>query len=232
MADTGMSEAAMVLDGATVVVVHTDTTIGRSIADGLEDHGADVRRVETLMTREEYEQATARACPAPPAAFVVPVSPFTGTRRPLVELGLDEWLSQCETPLRDLRNAVQAAFASLASPSANGGTIVLVAPTAALTGESGLAAYSTAAEGARAMARVVARGWGAHDIRLHWVGAPTELFTDEAAAPRMAMWDAALGRAPDARRDLASAIAALVSPAMRFTTGTTTVVDGGLVMPT
>ena len=82
------------------------------------------------------------------------------------------------------------------------------------------------------MVRVVARGWGTHDIRLHWVGAPTALFTDEVDAPRMAMWDASLGRTPDARHDLGSVIAALVSPAMRFTTGTTTVVDGGLVMPT
>ena len=133
--------------------------------------------------------------------------------------------------MRDLRNAVQAAFTSL-GPPAGGGTIVLVAPTAALTGEAGLAAYASAAEGARAMVRVVARGWGTHDIRLHWVGAPTALFTDEADAPQMAMWDASLGRAADARHDLASVIAALISPAMRFTTGTTTVVDGGLVMPT
>ena len=134
--------------------------------------------------------------------------------------------------MRDTRNAVQAAFGVMARPNGDGGCVVLVAATAALTGETGLAAYATACEGARAMARVVGRGWGAHGITLHWVGAPTALFTDEDDAPQMAMWNLGLGRAPDVEHDLASAIAALASPAMAFTTGTTTVVDGGLVMPT
>ncbi|HUP75417.1 MAG TPA: SDR family oxidoreductase [Acidimicrobiales bacterium] len=222
------------LDAKHVIVVHGASPIGRAISLGLSDHGATVGVVETgLDTRADYERAFAEisAASGPPSTIVVPVLPG-GTRQLLVELPLDAWIADCERPLRETRNAVQAAFTAMARPHGQGGCVVLVAATAALTGETGLAAYATAAEGARAMARVVGRGWGAHGITLHWVGAPTALFTGEDDAPQMAMWNAALGRGPDPRRDLASAIAALASPAMAFTTGTTTVVDGGLVMPT
>jgi NAD(P)-dependent dehydrogenase (short-subunit alcohol dehydrogenase family) len=227
-----MTERSDTLSGTNVVVVHGTTPIGRALADGLGDHGGRVAIVESAPSRDAYEQAFALVEGGPPTVFVVPVLARIDARQALVEMGVDEWIAQCETPLRDTRNAVQAAFRFLTPPVGEGGVIVLVAATAALTGEAGLAAFSTAAEGARSMARVVARAWGAHGIRLHWVGAPTALFTGEAEAPRMAMWDPALGRAPDARAELASAIAALASPAMRFATGTTTVIDGGLVMPT
>ena len=222
------------LDNQTAIVVNGASPIGRAIALGLVHHGARVGANETpLVTRADYEgwYATIVEGLGRPSIVVVPVLP-KGDRRPIVELSLDDWIDDCEQPLRDTRNAVQAAFGVLARPHGHGGCVVLVAATAALTGETGLAAYATACEGARAMARVVARGWGAHGITLHWVGAPTALFTNEDDAPRMAMWDPALGRGPDAEHDLASAIAALASPAMAFATGTTTVVDGGLVMPT
>ena len=222
------------LANQTAVVAHGASPIGRAIAHGLMLHGAKVASIQTpLTTRADYEgwYTDVVGTLGRPSIVVVPVLP-KGDRKPIVELSLDAWIDDCEQPLRDTRNAVQAAFSVLARPHGDGGRVVLVAATAALTGETGLAAYATACEGARAMARVVARGWGVHGITLHWVGAPTALFTNEDDAPRMAMWDPALGRGPDAQNDLASAIAALASPAMAFATGTTTVVDGGLVMPT
>jgi NAD(P)-dependent dehydrogenase (short-subunit alcohol dehydrogenase family) len=233
------------LTDQTAIVVHGASPIGRALTVGLMHHGARVAAIQTpLATRADYEgwYADIVASLGRPSIVVVPVLP-AGARQPIVGLSLDAWIADCEQPLRDTRNAVQAAFGVLARPHGKGpsgpresgqtgGCIVLVAATAALTGETGLAAYATACEGARAMARVVARSWGAHGITLHWVGAPTALFTNEDDAPRMAMWDPALGREPDVEHDLASAIAALASPAMAFATGTTTVVDGGLVMPT
>ena len=229
-----MTRPFSTLDNQTAIVVHGASPIGRAIALGLVYHGAKVAAIQTpLTTRADYEGWYADIVESlgRPSIVVVPVLP-KGGRQPIVGLSLDAWIADCEQPLRDTRNAVQAAFSVLARPHGHGGCVVLVAATAALTGETGLAAYATACEGARAMARVVARGWGAHGITLHWVGAPTALFTNEDDAPRMAMWDPALGRGPDVEHDLASAIAALASPAMAFTTGTTTVVDGGLVMPT
>ena len=222
------------LDNQTAIVVHGMSPIGRAISLGLASHGARVGINDTtLTTRADYDRCYAAITEdlGRPSIVVVPILP-NGKRQPIVELSLDAWIDDCEQPLRDARNAVQAAFGVLARPHGDGGCVVFVAATAALTGEAGLAAYATACEGARAMARVVARGWGVHGITLHWVGAPTALFTNEDDAPRMAMWDPALGRGPDAQHDLASAIAALASTAMAFTTGTTTVVDGGLVMPT
>ncbi|MEO8695833.1 MAG: SDR family oxidoreductase [Acidimicrobiales bacterium] len=229
-----MTRQFSTLENQTAVVVHGESKIGRAIALGLMHHGARVGSLQTrLDTRADYESWYADIVESlgRPSIVVVPVLPG-GPRRPIVELSLDAWTADCEQPLRDTRNAVQAAFSVLARPNGDGGCVVLVAATAAITGEIGLAAYATACEGARAMTRVVARSWGAHGITLHWVGAPTALFTNEGDAPQMAMWNPALGRAPDIEHDLASAIAALASPAMAFTTGTTTVVDGGLVMPT
>jgi NAD(P)-dependent dehydrogenase (short-subunit alcohol dehydrogenase family) len=163
---------------------------------------------------------------------VAPVLPGrTGpkVRRALADLPEDEWVTECELPMRAARFAVQAAFTTFAG---EGGRVVLVAPTAALTGEPGLAAYSTAAEASRAMVRAVARGWGAHGITLHWVGAPTALFTgeDPSSAPRMAMWDHALG-GPATIDDVAAVVWSLATPTTAALTGTTTIVDGGLVMP-
>jgi NAD(P)-dependent dehydrogenase (short-subunit alcohol dehydrogenase family) len=229
-----MTRPFTTLENQTAVVAHGDSKIGRAIALGLTYHGAKVASIQTpLTTRGDYEgwYADVSEDLGRPSIVVVPVLP-TGGRQPIVGLPLDAWIADCEQPLRDMRNAVQAAFSVMAPPEGEGGCVVLVAATAALTGETGLAAYATACEGARALARVVGRGWGAHGITLHWVGAPTALFTNEDDAPQMAMWNPALGRAPDIEHDLASAIAALASPAMAFTTGTTTVVDGGLVMPT
>jgi NAD(P)-dependent dehydrogenase (short-subunit alcohol dehydrogenase family) len=229
-----MTRPFTTLENQTAVVTHGDSKIGRAIALGLMNHGAKVASIQTpLTTRADYEgwYGDVVGSLGRPSIVVVPVLP-RGGRQPIVEQSLDAWIADCEQPLRDTRNAVQAAFRVLARPHGHGGCVVLVAATAALTGEAGLAAYATACEGARALARVVGRAWGAHGITLHWVGAPTALFTDESDAPRMAMWDPALGREPDVEHDLASAIAALASPAMAFTTGTTTVVDGGLVMPT
>ncbi|HZP29342.1 MAG TPA: SDR family oxidoreductase [Acidimicrobiia bacterium] len=40
----------------------------------------------------------------------------------------------------------------------------------------------------------------------------------------------ALGRAPDARTDVAAAVALLSADAAQFVTGTTLVVDGGILM--
>jgi NAD(P)-dependent dehydrogenase (short-subunit alcohol dehydrogenase family) len=227
-----MTTRSDIFTGTRAVVVHGTTPVGRALADGLTDHGARVTAVEAATSREEYERAFALVDGGAASVFVVPVLAHVRDRRPLVEVDFADWVAHCEAPLRDMRNAVQAAFTSLTPPTGAGGVIILVAPTAALTGEAGLAAFATAAEGARSMARVVARAWGVHGIRLHWVGAPTALFTGEPDAPQMAMWDQALGRGPDPRDDLASAIASLASPAMRFATGTTTVIDGGLVMPT
>jgi NAD(P)-dependent dehydrogenase (short-subunit alcohol dehydrogenase family) len=229
-----MTEPFTTLAGQTVVVAHGASPIGRALAHGLTLHGAKVASIQTpLMTRADYEgwYADVIGTLGRPSVVVVPVLPG-GRRQSIVDLSLDGWIADCEQPLRDTRNAVQAAFTILARPNGDGGCVVLVAATAALTGETGLSAYATACEGARAMARVVGRGWGAYGITLHWVGAPTGLFTNEDDAPQMAMWNPALGRAPDGEHDLASVIAALASPAMAFTTGTTTVVDGGLVMPT
>jgi hypothetical protein len=211
------------------IVVHADTAVGRAIVDGLRDCGIDVSAIPgaALQKRVDFDRAYA-AVAGEVSTIVIPVLPGSPVGIACIDMTDTDWIAGCEQPLRLMRCAVQAARGRLPS----GGRIVLIASTAALTGEAGITAYSVVSEGARALVRVVGRGWGQHGITLHWVGVPTALMTGTANLAGDAMWDHALGRLPDLRRDVAPAIAALSSTEMQFVTGTATVIDGGVIMLT
>jgi NAD(P)-dependent dehydrogenase (short-subunit alcohol dehydrogenase family) len=227
----------------TVALFHATTPIGRELALGLADCGGRVGAAgpdsavgADQRNRSSYDTNMAALAErlGPIDLVVVPVVGRHGsiTARPLVEQSEAEWIEACEDPLRDARYAVQAAFGVLAPPSGRGGRIVLVAPAGAISGEAGFVGYTAAAEGARSMTRVVAKAWGRHGITLHWVGAPMSVFDPEAgSAARLTNWDAALGRPPRVREDLAPVIAGFARPEAAFLTATTTIVDGGLIVP-
>ena len=238
-----------------IVVMHGATPFGRELARGLADGGAHVALVGSTGdedsvahatggvghtvhadTRAEYERALADVAAAlgPINAVVAPVlpGPTAGPAMALTSMSEQQWFDACEGPLRVARNVVQAAFGALQPPREHGGRIVLIASSSAISGQAGQVGFATAAEGARSMTRVLAKSWGRVGIRLHWVGVPTALLTghDEAARP-LAAWDAALGEAPDVRRDVAAVITALVSAETAALTATTTIVDGGFLPP-
>jgi NAD(P)-dependent dehydrogenase (short-subunit alcohol dehydrogenase family) len=204
------------LAGRVAAVVGADGGPGAELAAGLADLGA------TLVPL------------AGPGVelVVVPVLPGGGgggvDRRPLVDLGPEGWAESCEAPLLAVRRGLVAARHALAG----GGTIVVVGPVAAITGEAGLVGYAAAAEGARALALSCARSWGVHGITVHWIATVTSLLSGAGPAERVALWDEALGRPPTLRSDVAAAIAGLAAPTMRFVTGTSITVDGGVVLHT
>ena len=215
-AETGAFVTGLPLAGTTAAVVGADGGPGGELSAGLADLGA------TLVTLPDGDVEL----------VVVPVLPVGDGlgRRALVDLGPEGWAESCEAPLLAVRRGLVAARHALAGDG--GGTVVVVGPVAAITGEAGLVGYAAAAEGARALALSCARSGGVHGITVHWIATVTSLLSGAGPAERVALWDEALGRPPTLRGDVASAIAGLAAPTMRFVTGTSITVDGGVVLHT
>ncbi|HEY8526414.1 MAG TPA: SDR family oxidoreductase [Acidimicrobiales bacterium] len=209
-------EVGPVLAGTTAAVARADTGPGGELARGLADLGA------TLVPLDEAAGVDLAVVPVLPERPGAP-------RRPLVELDAAGWAEACEAPLLAVRRGLVAARRALTG----GGTIAVVGPVAAITGEAGLVGYAAAGEGARALALSCARAWGRAGIRVHWLAVPTRLLTEQDEPPdRLTLWDEALGRAPTLRGDVAAAVAGLAAPALGFVTGASLAVDGGVVLHT
>ena len=152
------------------------------------------------------------------------------TRRPLIELTVDDWRLACDEPLESAVRLARGAHRHLA---ARNGTIVFVVPVMASAGADGFAPLATAAEGVRILAKSLARTWGGDGIRAHALTLDPHHFLDgdDAAgiAAANALHDPPLGP-PDAA-DVAGVIDLLASAPAAVLTGTSLVVDGGLWMP-
>jgi len=218
------------LAGRVVLVTGGRAGIGRGIALGLGDAGATVAVVDgPIASRGGAEGAFADAVAAHgPLDTVVHalVDPAALVEASLADTDEAAWDARCEALLRTALYCCQAAYVQLEQ---RGGRLVLVTPTVGLTGAAGLVPYATAVEGMRAMAKSAARQWGARGITVNCVAPPVELMTREAreAAPG---GRPALGRAPDARTDVAPVIAFLAAAPSHLVTGTTIAIDGGVVM--
>jgi NAD(P)-dependent dehydrogenase (short-subunit alcohol dehydrogenase family) len=152
-------------------------------------------------------------------------------RREVEVLTEAQWAGACEATLEGAYRLAQAAHPHLA---ASAGRLVYVVPTIAMGGAAGYAPYAAAAEGIRALAKGVAKTWGAHDITVntlainavHVFGAGTG---DDVAAA-LSLSPPALGGAGDPAHDIAPVLALLASADAHFVTGTTLVLDGGVWM--
>ncbi len=96
----------------------------------------------------------------------------------------------------------------------------------------GLVPVTAAMEGLRALAKSAARSWGAQGFTANCIAVADQLFLGpgmEAPASPTRNTEA-LGRAPDARREIAPVVAFLVGDGGAAVTGATITVDGGVVM--
>jgi NAD(P)-dependent dehydrogenase (short-subunit alcohol dehydrogenase family) len=134
-----------------------------------------------------------------------------------------QWDAACEAVLRA---ALFTCIATHASLRASGGQLVFVLPLGPLSGLAGYAGYGSALEGIRGLAKSAARRWGVAGITVHCVATPLPTGPGSTAHSR---WEPALGR-PDARIDIARAVAVLASDDAARLTGTTLIVDGGVVL--
>jgi len=145
---------------------------------------------------------------------------------PLDDVDADGWDRRAEQVLRDALTALQDAHRALSS---NGGRVVVVAPTAGISGAPAVVPFVTAVEGVRAMAKSAARQWGAIGIAVNTVLVPIELLAPATAGATSFLPPPALGHAATVA-DVAGAVAAFADPDRRGVTGATVVVDGGSVM--
>lgn len=115
-----------------------------------------------------------------------------------------------------------------------GGSIVNFGSSTAIDGDTGFGAYAMAKEAIRGLSRVAAREWGRYGIRVNVV-VPTalspaaEAFRDSQPERFEKMLKTlSLGRVGDPEADIGRAVAALVSDDMRYLTGDTLMLTGGL----
>ncbi len=113
------------------------------------------------------------------------------------------------------------------------GAIIIVASIAGLRGTAGLGAYAISKAAAMQLARNLALEWGPHNIRVNCL-APGLIRTDFARAlwEDEALMERRLASTPLRRigepDEVAGAALLLASPAGRFITGQTIVIDGGV----
>ncbi len=150
----------------------------------------------------------------------------------LIDLSARDWHDACDEPLEAAIRLARGAHPLLA---ARKGTIVFLVPLMASAGGEGFAAMAGAAEGARLLAKSLAKTWGGEGIRAHALTLDPGAFLAPDDASGMAeansLHDPPLGRVPDLETEVAPIVAALARDDLRALTGSSLVADGGLWMP-
>lgn len=153
-------------------------------------------------------------------------------RADLVDLDAAAWHAAADEPLEAAIRLARGAHAPLARAR---GTIVFLVPLMASAGGEGFAPMATAAEGARLLAKSLAKTWGADGIRAHAITLDPGAFlaAEDAAgiAEANSLHDPPLGHVPDLATEVAPIIDALSREEAAALTGASLVVDGGLWMP-
>jgi 3-oxoacyl-[acyl-carrier protein] reductase len=205
-----------------------DRSTGAELALGLADRGwvtgcipsdayADVEGVRTVFSAEAERLGS-------PALVVHALAALPATPdAPLTSLDDATWDAACEGPLRS------ALFTCVLAREAFGdqpGHLVFVLPVVPLSGHEGQVAFGAALEGIRGLAKSAARRWGAVGITVNCIVTRTagELSRQPSRSRPV------IERDIDTRRDVAAVVELLATSAGSAITGTTIVVDGGMVM--
>lgn len=205
-----------------------------SIAGGLTDLGWEVLRADDdAVTWTDSTVADIAGAEAALDLVIHARYPAACRRRAdLVSLDAAGWHAAADEPLDAAVRLARGAHGPLA---AAGGTIVFLVPLMASAGGEGFAPFATVAEGARLLAKGLAKTWGDDGIRAHAITLDPGAFLAAEDAAGMAeansLHDPPLGHVPDLATEVAPIIDALTSGAAHALTGASLVVDGGLWMP-
>ena len=217
----------------TALIVGADDPAD-SIASGLADAGWVVLRIDDddLMWDDH---TIAAAFPDLDGLDLVVHARYPAASRQrdaLMELTDDDWRIRADEPFEATIRLARSAHPYLA---ASAGTIVFLVPLMASAGGEGFAPMATAAEGARLLAKSLAKTWGDDHIRAHAITLDPSAFLapDEAAgmAEANSLHDPPLGRVPDLSTEVAPIVNALTTDDFTSLLGASLVVDGGLWMP-
>jgi NAD(P)-dependent dehydrogenase (short-subunit alcohol dehydrogenase family) len=244
------------LDGKVAVVTGASRGIGRAIALGLAQAGADVAvaaRTESDLERlvEEIRGRGRKALAVPTdvldrsaieslfdktidelGGLDILVNNAGGTRfvAPITTLRPEGWDKVIDLNLNAVFHATQLAAQRMVDRG--GGSIIQISSVAGVQGAEGLSFYSAAKAGVRLMTQAVARELASSGVRLNSI-APGWIATDLNAnlwsdeGTRESMEDMIpMGRLGQAEEIVGPAVF-LASDASSFVTGATLLVDGG-----
>jgi 2-hydroxycyclohexanecarboxyl-CoA dehydrogenase len=247
------------LAGRRAIVTGAGQGIGRGIALALADSGAAVIVAGRTLSKVERTADEIRAAGGEALAVACDVSSPADIQVLFSETvpafgGLDILVNNAqsvppnrrlqEVPVADVELALnsgpiaalrcmQAAFPYLRE---HGGSVVNFGSNTAIQGAPLFGAYAIAKEGIRGLSRVAAAEWGRFGIRVNVIcpfgGSPAAVEFNEAHpdAAQAILRSTPLGRMGDCQDDIGNAVAALVSDDMRYLTGATLMLDGGLCM--
>jgi NAD(P)-dependent dehydrogenase (short-subunit alcohol dehydrogenase family) len=226
------------LTGEVAVVTGAGQGIGAAIADALEAAGARVARTD--LEADLRLDVTDRGSIDRPLAVVAEhlgeptiLANNAGINRigPSESLPEDHWQEVIDVNLTGTFRCAQAGGERMLA--AGRGAIVNVASISAFVGMPGRAAYCATKAGVVALTRVLAVEWAARGVRVNavapgYVGTP---MTEQAIEEGLLAADELAGRTPlgwvATPAEIAEAVVYLASPAARYVTGQTLVVDGG-----
>lgn len=251
-----MSLELFSLRDKVAIVTGASRGIGRAIALGLADAGADVavaaRSAEDLETlAKEIDEMGRRALAVPTdvterdqieglvertaselGRLDILVNNAGGTRfmSPLLGLRPDGWDKVIHLNLTAVFHATQIAAEKMVA--SGGGSIIQIASVAGVQGAQGLSFYSAAKGGVRLMTQAIAKELAESNVRLNCI-APGWIATDLNANLRedestdgFVRSTIPMGRWGVAE-DIVGAAVYLASDASAFVTGATIVIDGG-----
>ena len=250
-----MSTEIFSLKDKVAIVTGASRGIGRAIALGFAEAGADVAvaartegDLETLA--KEIDGLGRRALVVPTdvtqrqalenlvsttvkelGKLDIMVNNAGGSNfmAPLVSLRPSGWDKLRTLNLDSVFHATQLAAQAMVD---NGGSIIQIASVAGVQGAQGLSPYSAAKGGVRLFTQAVAKELASSNVRLNsiapgWIDTPlNEWMTSDKATLEFATSMIPMGRLGTAEEIVGAAIY-LASDASSFVTGTTLVVDGG-----
>jgi NAD(P)-dependent dehydrogenase (short-subunit alcohol dehydrogenase family) len=233
------------LAGEVAVVTGAAQGLGAAIADGLESAGARVARTDLshgtgnagaayeldVTDRGSVERALAEIAERLGEPTILVSNAGINRIGPSETLPEERWQEVVEINLTGAFRCAQAAGARMLA--AGRGSIVNVASISAFVGMPGRAAYCATKAGVVALTRVLAVEWAARGVRVNavapgYVGTP---MVEQALEAGLLAADELADRTPLGRvaspAEIADAVVFLASPAARYVTGQTLVVDGG-----
>ena len=221
--------------GARVVISSRKAEACQEVADGINQAGGEAIVIPcNISRRAEVEALIAGATRHFGKVDILvcnaAVNPYYG---PLAEVP-DEAFERVMTG--NVRSILRLAAAVLPEMAARrDGAIVIVSSIAGLRGSPMIGTYGVSKAADMQLARSLAAEWGRHNIRVNCV-APGLIKTDFSRA----LWEdegraqRRIAETPLARlgepADIVGAVILLASPAGRFITGQTIVVDGGAII--
>ena len=238
-----MSTDIFSLEDKVAIVTGASRGIGRAIALGFAEAGADVALaarsqgdLETLA--KEIDGIGRRALVMIDKTvdelgeldILVNNAGGSNFMSPLVSLRPEGWDKILSLNLDSVFHATQ--IGAQAMLKSGGGSIIQIASVAGLQGAPGLSFYSAAKGGVRLMTQAVAKELASSGVRVNciapgWIDTPlNEWMTSDEGSLKEAEKMIPLGRIGTAEEVVGAAIY-LASEASSFVTGTTIVVDGG-----